>query len=43
MAFGLIIVATDVERGLTYLGYAYLLMALMFWLFTRNDRQMLAE
>jgi predicted MFS family arabinose efflux permease len=41
VAFGLIIVATDVERGLTYLGYAYLLMALMFWLFTRNDRQML--
>ncbi len=43
MIFGLIIVATDVERGLTYLGYAYLLMALMFWLFTRNDRQMLVQ
>ncbi len=43
MMFGLIIVAADVERGLTYLGFAYLLMALMFWLFTRNDRQMLVQ
>ncbi len=41
IAFGCVIVATDIERGITYLGYAYVAMAFIFWLLTRNDRHML--
>jgi len=43
MIFGLVVVAMGVEQGLTCLGIAYLVSALMFWLLTRNDRRMLAE
>ncbi len=41
IAFGCVIVATDIERAITYLGYAYVAMAFIFWLLTRNDRHML--
>ncbi len=41
IAFGCVIVATDIERGVTYFGYAYVAMAFIFWLLTRNDRHML--
>ena len=41
IVFGCVIVATDIEQGVTYLGYAYLAVAVLFWILTRKDRQML--
>jgi predicted MFS family arabinose efflux permease len=37
LVFSVIIVATDINQGITYLGIAYLLTALLFLLLTQRD------
>ncbi len=43
LAFGGVALAGDMHSGITYIGYGYLVAAVLFWLCTRRDRAMLAE
>lgn len=41
IVFSAIIVATNINQGITFLGIAYLLTALLFILFTQRDKKTL--
>ena len=43
MAFGWLIIGGDISKGVTYFGLFYLLATLIFWVFTRNDKQIASE
>ena len=43
VAFGLVMLSANIEQGIVYFGYAYLAMAVIFWLLTRKDRHLLVE